>query len=300
MAAALGLGLGLAVAQVAQVVPWAQDAHVYYAAQPGHLYADAWRIEDAPFGYSPAFADALIPYRWLPERVFMGLWQFGLVAALVVTVRGWALPVLVAGFGSTFGVGFLWPLSPIGADIAMGNVHVLLGAVAVWGLRYPGLWAFALLSKVTPGIGLLWFVARGEWRNLGIALGATAAIVAASFLLVPGDWFAWERFLLASSPAFPGWVVPIPLAVRLAMSAALIVWGARSDRRWVLPVACLWVIPIPYTTMLAGMVCAVAVSDGVSEGARDLRPGAGAAGPRLRRVGVDDLNDRLRDDRGIV
>jgi hypothetical protein len=258
MTAALGLGVALAVAQMAQVIPWAQDAHVYYVAQPGNLYASEWQWTNAPYGYSPAFADALAPFRLLPERVFMGLWQLGLVAALVVTIRGWALPVLVAGFASTFGLAYLWPASPIGADIAMGNIHVLLGAVAVFGLRYPALWSFALLSKVTPGIGLLWFVARGEWRNLAVALGVTAVIAGVSFVLLPGDWFAWVRFLLASDPDFPGWVVPVPLPVRLAMSAALIVWGARTDRACVLPVACLWAIPLPYATMLAGVVCSLA------------------------------------------
>jgi hypothetical protein len=250
--AALGLGVALAVAQVAHLTPLAQDAAVYYRAQPGQLYAERYAFAVSPFAYSPAFADALAPFRLLPERVFTGLWQLLLVGSLAAMVRGLAVPLLLV---AVLPVGQPWNL--VASDVAMGNIHVLLGAVAVFGLRYPALWSFALLSKVTPGVGLLWFVARGEWRNLGIALGATAAIAAASFAFVPGDWFAWARFIQGGTD-FPLWVVPVPLWIRLPMSAALVWWGAKTDRPWVVPIACGWVIPIPYPTMLAVMAGSLA------------------------------------------
>ncbi len=46
-----------------------------------------------------------------------------------------------------------------------------MAAAIALGFRYPATWAFVLLAKVTPGIGLLWFLVRREWRNLAIALG---------------------------------------------------------------------------------------------------------------------------------
>ena len=49
----------------------------------------------------------------------------------------------------------------------------------VWGFRHPWTWSFVLLTKVTPAVGLLWFVVRREWRNLGIALGASAVLAGA-------------------------------------------------------------------------------------------------------------------------
>ena len=54
-------------------------------------------------------------------------------------------------------------------------------------------------SKVTPGIGLLWFLLRREWRSLAIALGTTLAIVVGSFLLAPSAWFDWYSFLRGST-----------------------------------------------------------------------------------------------------
>ena len=74
---------------------------------------------------------------------------------------------------------------PVAIDLYHGNIHLLLAVAIVLGFRYPAAWAFVLLTKVTPGIGLLWFAARGEWRKLGIALGFTAAIVAVTFVFMP-------------------------------------------------------------------------------------------------------------------
>ena len=255
--ATLGIGMAFALAQVAGITPIAYDAQAYWAAKPGELYQAGWESHEyAPFLYSPAFADALEPFRLVPDRVFTAIWQLGLFVVLAMVLRGWSLVLVAAGL-----VALVVPIPVISvvlADIAHGNVQILLGAVAVLGLRYPALWSFALLSKVTPGIGLLWFVVRGEWRNLAVALAVTGAIVLASFLYIPGDWFAWATFLRESvSVVFPTWVVPVPLPIRLVTGAALVVWGARTDRPWVLPIACGWVIPMPYMSMLATMAFAL-------------------------------------------
>ena len=77
----------------------------------------------------------------------------------------------------------------------MGNIHLLLGLAIVAGTRWPALWAFPLLTKITPGIGLIWFAARREWRNLAIALVATVVVVGVSYVLAP--WL-WADFIEAS------------------------------------------------------------------------------------------------------
>ena len=37
--------------------------------------------------------------------------------------------------------------------------------------------------------------------------------------------------------------MPIPLLVRLPIAVALVVWGARTDRRWTVPVASMLALP---------------------------------------------------------
>jgi hypothetical protein len=75
---------------------------------------------------------------------------------------GWRRTLLVLAF------------PPVALELYHGNIHLLLAAAIGLGLRYPWTWAFVLLTKVTPGVGLIWFAVRREWRQLGIALGVTA------------------------------------------------------------------------------------------------------------------------------
>ena len=112
------------------------------------------------------------------------------------------------------------------------------------GFRHPWTWAFVILTKITPGIGLLWFVLRREWRQLGIALGATAAIVAVSYLLMPGAWQDWIALLAANTGKGGTWAaVPIPLVIRLPIGVLLLIWGAPRNQRWVVPIAAMLALP---------------------------------------------------------
>jgi hypothetical protein len=214
------------------------DSFAYWHAAPLHPY-------DAPLGtvgsytYSPAFVQALSPLHLLPFGVFFVLWDSFLIVNLVWLTRRNALVWLV----------FL----PVTLELYHGNVDLLLATVCVLGFEYPALWSIGLLTKVTPGVALLWFVVRREWRPLALALGATAAISALSFAIAPSAWFDWVRFLTASEangPQVNNWYQFLfpPLWLRLVAAAALVVWGARTDRRWVVPVAgtiampVLWVI----------------------------------------------------------
>ena len=81
--------------------------------------------------------------------------------------------------------------SPVASEIDAANIHLLIGAAAIYGLRRPGAWALVVLTKVTPGVGLLWFVVRRDWTALRTALLVTAAIVAVSAVLSPGAWVDW-------------------------------------------------------------------------------------------------------------
>jgi hypothetical protein len=137
-------------------------------------------------------------------------------------------------------------------ELEVGNIHFLLAAAVYIGMRYPAVWAFVLLTKVTPGVGLVWFLVRREWRSLAIALGATALIVGVSFVMVPGHWVDWIGSLVGNArQQWPYPLFPVPLAVRLVAAAALIAWGARTDRRWTLIVGTTLAIPTLWPANLA-------------------------------------------------
>jgi hypothetical protein len=115
----------------------------------------------------------------------------------------------------------------------------------VAGLRWPAAWAFVVLTKVTPGIGLVWFAARGEWRSLAIAGIATLGVVGASWLIEPALWSAWLDLLLREAHnAPPAGSIAIPIWLRLPIALGLVVFAARTDRRWLLVVSCAFALPV--------------------------------------------------------
>ena len=206
-----------------------QEAISYWGPRLDAMYAQADWTTTGAYVYSPAFLQLIAPLKALPWVAFLGVWT----AMLIVAVRYLTGPRL-------FAIGVLLA----SAEMAGGNISLLLATAIVVGFRWPGAWALILLTKVTPGIGLLWFAVRREWRNLGIALGATAAIIAISAAIMPGAWLDWLRVLSSIAGRDPTWAaVPIPLMVRLPVAVAVVVWGARTDRRWTVPVACMLALP---------------------------------------------------------
>jgi hypothetical protein len=150
------------------IKPWADsvDAYAYWTTRDGVFYDAATTGRIGAYLYSPAFAQLLAPLVWLPIAVFTSIWTALNCATLWFLLRRWALPSLI--------------FVPIALEIVSGNVNLLYAAAIVVGFRWPGAWALMFLTKVTPGVGVLWFLVRREWRSLAIALGVTAAIAAMS------------------------------------------------------------------------------------------------------------------------
>ena len=219
------------------------DARPYWAAAVSYPYANAGVGAYGAYLYSPAFLQVLAPIRALPWTAFLACWE----AILLVATAALSGPVLLA------------PVVLVALpELWGGNVTILLALAVVLGFHWPATWSFVLLTKVTPGVGLLWFATRREWRSLGIALGATAAIVALSALFAADAWFGWIRELAENvgRPVTSG-SFPFPLLLRLPIAVVVVVWGARTDRRWTVPVACLLALPVIWygsLTLLLGVI----------------------------------------------
>ena len=210
---------------------------------------DAWAIYNPTYGrteyayiWSPAFAQLTTPLRWLPFDAFAGV------------VRGVELVSLVAmaPFGAFLA---LW-LPPVASEINAGNINLVLMAVVVLSFRWPAAWALPLLTKPSLGVGLLWYVVRREWRHLAIALGVTGAIAAVSIVADPSAWGAWIVTLTTFGDS-GGWPFPWPIWWRLPIAAALVVWGARTNRPWTVGLAAVVAMPRLYfmtPAMLIGVL----------------------------------------------
>lgn len=201
------------------------DARAYYAIDLAHPYVGAALGQHPGYLYSPAFAQFLSPLYVLPFEAFFALWTVASIAVLYWLVRPWPWALLILFLPWTY-------------ELFVGQVHLFFAAMIVLGFRWPSLWAFGILTKVTPGVGLLWFLVRREWRPLAIALGTTAAIVAVSFLLSPTAWFDWFAFLRASTG---GGELLLP---RLIAAALIVAAGALTNRQWTIPIAVWLALPV--------------------------------------------------------
>ena len=234
------------------IAPVGTDITTYWL----HRLPDPYTVtqyvsREGGYFYSPAFTQLFVPMTVLPLRLAASIWLLVLLLVLYRMAGRWAAAMLL--------------LLPVAIEVQAANIHLLLAAVALFGLRYPGLWAFAFLTKVTPGIGVVWFVFRGEWRQFAIALGTTAAIAGVSFLLAPGLWAEWIALLRANSTADPGFpaMSELPLVVRLLISLALVWWGARTDRPWTVVVASMVSLPVIWWNSPAMLVALSHPSSGI-------------------------------------
>jgi hypothetical protein len=214
------------------------DAYGIWNAWDGGLYNIPW-LEYEAYVYSPAFAQLIYPLTLLPWPVFAALWT-GLAIGILFWMR---VPWMLAFPG-------------VIDDILRGNIHVFLAGAIVLALWHrpwgASAWAFPFLTKVTPGIGILWHPLRGEWRSFWIGLGVTAAIVGVSVLFSADLWREWISLLAANVGSDPRiQVVPLPFLVRLPIAVVVIVVAARWNRAWLLPIGVMLALPNVWTSSLA-------------------------------------------------
>ena len=171
----VGLGRAAYYFFVQRIQPWTfigVDARAYWQVDLAHPYVGSGVGDVSTYLYSPAFAQLMAPFSLLPFAVFDALWTALLIVVCAWLIRPWPWAGLML-------------VLPISYELLVGNVHFLIAAAIVLGFRAPATWAFPILTKVTPGLGVLWFAVRREWRALALALGGTAAVVAVSFALAP-------------------------------------------------------------------------------------------------------------------
>ena len=194
------------------------------------------------FRYAPPIAMLMAPLGLLPWPAVVVGWLALQLAALWYIGRGWALALVV--------------FPPVWLDIVYGNINILLAAMIVASFRQPAVWSFGLLTKVTPGVGLIWLAVRREWRALVVTIGVTAALSAAAVAIMgTGPWTDWAEIVLnRSGVSIPPDALPIPLLPRLVVAVAIIAWAAHTGRRWLVPIAVVCAMPLLWAIAFAPLV----------------------------------------------
>jgi hypothetical protein len=224
------------------------DARAYWSVDYADMYGNSLVGRFGTYLYSPAFAHALWPATLLPWAVFAGAWC-ALNLGLLVWMAG---PIVTA-------VLLFVPFSPVTDEVTTGNVHILIAAAVVAGFRHPAAWALPVLTKVTPGVGVLWFAGAARWRALATALGVTAGVALVSFLIAPAQWSSWTELLSASAGVAPGAasVIPGPLWLRGSLAAVLVLAGGRLGWKWTVPVSATLALPVTWSSGLSILVALI-------------------------------------------
>lgn len=223
----------------------AYDAFSYWSIDLDDLYGRTLANNFAlgAFRYAPPIAFLFAPLGWLPWWLFLWLWGALMIGTTLWLGGRWALVLLA--------------LPPVALELYHGNVHLLMAAAIALGFRHPWTWSFVLLTKITPGVGLLWFAVRREWRSLAIALGVTIIISIASAVAAPQYWRDWIDSLVGNVNEPQYYSVPPPAPIRLPLAAILVIWGARTDRPWTVAVAATLGLPILWPHGLCVALAAV-------------------------------------------
>jgi len=220
------------------------DAYAYWALDASQPYALP-NAEIGAFLYPPPIVRAFDMADLLTWPAFWLLWTAVLVATAIWLGGRRALLV------------FAFP--PVALELYYGNVNLLIAAAIALGFRYPWTWAFVLLTKVTPGVGLLWFAVRREWRGLALALGVTAVIVIGSAVVDGPLWADWLAAMTRDAGTPLGWPLAVPLLIRVPLATIFVIWGARTDRAWTVPLASTIAMPVLWIAALSVLAAVVAV-----------------------------------------
>ncbi|MGI8703864.1 MAG: hypothetical protein ACR2JZ_05075 [Candidatus Limnocylindrales bacterium] len=203
-------------------------APIYYRADP--LTDSYW--------YAPPLAVAFAALSWLPPEVQHWLYMIPRIAALRVIAGSW--------IGA--GVACWFPL--VAFDIAGGNFNLPIAAAIVAAVRgHPQLAVLAGLAKFGPALA----IHPRDWRKALPVLAIACAITLPWLHL----WPEWIAHLVSNIASPLGPQIPIPLSVRLAAAAGLLL---LVRTRWSRALAATIAIPAFYWGSLVVLIAPVAVA----------------------------------------
>jgi len=209
-----------------------RDALAYYHATLDDIYRSSAFLSTG-YVYSPAFALAVEPFRWIEPGWLILAIRLASAASLGYLVTPWLGAVLLIG-----------QFPGLRAEFAVGNLDLLVAAALVWVLFKPSLWPALLLTKLTPGVALTWHAIRGEWRAWGLAALATVVVVLISLPWTYGGWAKWID-LTGSNIGVADAHTVHPLWFRSVVAIGVVTFAAVTDRIWLVPVAVAVSFPSP-------------------------------------------------------
>lgn len=210
---------------------WAapQDEHAYWLAGQRVLTGEplydptATSITPYTYWYPPPFAQVLAPITaLLPSAAFTWAWT-GLLLGCLLWLGGCRPLVALA----------LAAFLPVPIELWTRNVHLVLAVIIALGvLRWPWMFAIGAYTKLAPGLGIVYLLARKRWRDAGLAIAVGIGILIVSIGLGPGSWADFTGIMRGRGPTDVSGILPTPYVVRAGAGLALTLIAARCRPRW--------------------------------------------------------------------
>ena len=229
----VGLVIGLAIANGRFAAP--VDAINYWnAGTSTDLYPQSWsEVRGGLLFYPPPVAQVMRLLQPIGWPAFVTGLMVATFASIWYCAREWSFPLLLIGVPYyLLGVAWLTYPATFLSYALLGNLQWILAALVLVALERPVVWAVLLVTKVTTAIGWWWHPLRGEWRAASIGAVTSAVVVGISIAIDPLLWVEFFAFMKrnASMANPPMELFFVPLPVRLAIAAGMLIWGARTDR----------------------------------------------------------------------
>jgi ABC-type cobalt transport system substrate-binding protein len=221
------------VVLVFSVSGFGADSSAYWRGLRGAGYGS---LTYTDYHYAPVFTQVFRPLAMvMPQTAFSVLFSLFARAGVVWLLRplGWRLALP-------------WTLA-CSQQWLSGNIDWAIAVALVAGFRRPALWAVPFFTKIVNTLGPVWFLVRGEWRRFAESVGTIVAVGLLSWLVSPTEWTAYIAFLMDNalkSGVVPTQILGLPFQLRAGVALLLVIWGARTDRLWTLPVAVTLASPV--------------------------------------------------------
>jgi len=166
-----------------------------------------------------------------PDFIRFRMMWFGLNSAVILL----AMLVLARGLGPAAGTRALllsplvWAAVPTMSTLQKGNAQALVIMISILAMTLFGrrrwlaggaLLAYAIVSKLYPGMLALYLLARREWRAVAWTAGMGAALAAVT--LIDIGWAPYRAFIdrlpaLVGGEAFPAFRNPMAMAINFSI-----------------------------------------------------------------------------------
>jgi Glycosyltransferase family 87 len=121
---------------------------------------------------------------------------------------------------------------PMTVAVRSENLEIFMAIGIVLGLqRWPWLFTVGALTKVSPGLGIVYLALQRRWRDVAVSVLVGVTITGASLVLAPDLWRAWLDAISGRADMVGNSLVPVPYSVRAIAGFVLAIMAGVLGRR---------------------------------------------------------------------